>query len=220
MCRRFKSSPRHRADFLANTRKACLRADPASCVNQSSSVRIPRHRYSGALPVATQTPHDNYRALVVELGKALKPRGFRKRGDLFGLRRGDDWGVVDLQKHSLATTRESVSFAINIGSWFRAFEDDSRRDPPAITDVHWRSRIGGEPPEEDERWWIIDDETELARLVALVLAAIEDAMPVLERHMNQALIVDKFLRGKNADLLIPLSYRARLERLAAAGRPD
>jgi hypothetical protein len=34
MCRRFNSGPRHRVSFPANTRTACLRADPARCVNQ------------------------------------------------------------------------------------------------------------------------------------------------------------------------------------------
>jgi hypothetical protein len=37
MCRRFDPGPRHRVNFLANLRKACVRADPAGRVNQCAS---------------------------------------------------------------------------------------------------------------------------------------------------------------------------------------
>ncbi len=37
MCRQFDSGPRHRTSFLANSRKACVRGDPARDVNQCAS---------------------------------------------------------------------------------------------------------------------------------------------------------------------------------------
>lgn len=44
MCRQFNSCPRHRACFLANSRKACARADPARALNQCAP------RYRGGVP--------------------------------------------------------------------------------------------------------------------------------------------------------------------------
>jgi hypothetical protein len=158
---------------------------------------------------------DMFALVVAELRDLLKPRGFVKRGNRFGLRRGDDWGVIDFQMHNLATTKESVSFVINLGVWIRAFEDVPQGDPPAISRCHWNRRVGGEPPEADERWWIIDRETDLARVVPLVTRAIEAALPMLEQHMNAATIIGLFLQGKNADLRIGISYRDRIQQLAS-----
>ena len=41
MCRQFNSGPRHRVSFLANSRKACVRADPAGSVNQCARAFLP-----------------------------------------------------------------------------------------------------------------------------------------------------------------------------------
>jgi hypothetical protein len=108
-----------------------------------------------------------------------------------------------------------VWFAIEIGVWFRDFEDESRDGPPAIADCHWSQRVGGEPPEEDERWWIIDNETAVDELIPLVTGAVEAALPVLDSHMDEARMIALFLEGKTAHFRVGRSYRDRIERLAA-----
>lgn len=138
-----------------------------------------------------------------------------KRGHRFGVRRGADWGVVGIQKHGLATTAEQVQFTIEVGAWFRNFEDEPRESPPAISACHWSQRVGGEPPEADERWWIIDRETELDRLTSVLTPAVEAALASLARCMDERFVIAQYLAGNKFNLRIGKSYRDRILRLAA-----
>ena len=146
-----------------------------------------------------RTPHENFDDVVEHIHRWLRARGFVKRGNRFGVRRGEDWGVIALQKHSLATTRANVEFGVNLGAWFRDFEDAPLESVPADSDCHWRGRVGDEPPESAERWWIIDDETSLVHLLPQITAALERAVLALERGMDEEWLVAQFLARGNVD---------------------
>jgi hypothetical protein len=164
--------------------------------------------------MSTRT-QDIYAGIVVDIAKVLKPRGFLKRGDRFGQRRGDDWAVVDLQKHSSATTKDNIRFAINLGVWFRDLEDAPQKSPPSIADCHWWDRVRDEPPEDSERWWIIDYESDSELLSKVVLQALEAALPKLDA-VNEAEVLERFRAGKKAQLRIGRRHEARIRELLAS----
>src|SRR5438128_557165 len=125
--------------------------------------------------------------VVQEVAARLKSRGFVKRGHRFGLRRGDNWAVIDFQKHTIATTRVNIRFTVNLGVWLRSLEDGARDSPPAIADCHWWDRVSTEPP--NERWWIVDEESVSGLLGPLVAVAVENAIPNLIEHLDDSKIL-------------------------------
>jgi hypothetical protein len=158
-----------------------------------------------------------YDEVVRAMAVPLKGRGFLKRGDRFGLRSGDNWGVIDLQKDSRATTRTNIEFVINLGVWLRTLEDEPRDSPPAISDCHWWERarterpILGEWPPPREKWWIIDDESVPGFLPPLVTAAVAGAIPVITEHLEEGRISSLYRAGRLSGLQLARRHRARLD---------
>ncbi len=158
-----------------------------------------------------RTAQDAYAEVIAAVHVALKRRGFLKRGHRFGLRRGDDWAIIDLQKHSLASTRENIRFTINVGVWFRDLEDATRVAPPSIVECHWWDRAGHEPFEKGEHWWIIDNETVSAVLARRLVGAIVAALPNLERHLDEVAVLTMFMSGDRSAFRIGRSYESRVQ---------
>jgi hypothetical protein len=118
--------------------------------------------------VSKVTAAATYNALLRALAPVLAAYQFRRRGNRFAALKSDCYWVVGFQKSLRHSTSESLRFTINLGVLSRAIAElrhlDYNRDVPSDPDCHLRSRIGQLLDEPDDRWWIIDRETDLALL--------------------------------------------------------
>jgi hypothetical protein len=163
--------------------------------------------------------------LSVHLAPALKQSGFRKKGQSFG-RRGDGvWGVINFQR-SQWSSRECITFTINVGVWVDAVAafrlEDTDRVPrtgaPPEAYCHWRQRIGWLLPDQRDIWWDVEEpraswQSALKpRLIENVrTAVVQYAAPHLLRLDSGAALL-RWLRRHPQPGMFPM-HRAALERL-------
>ncbi len=138
----------------------------------------------------TLTPTKMFTRLVQDLNKSFfKPHGFKRDGQNFRLFRGegpDEQGFIVNFQRSIYGDGNAVSFTINLGKIIRSAPGEPI--PPNFKyyecgiDPRTRERIGTISPEcgKRDRWWTLDEETDLPVLEAELISLLEaNALPWL-----------------------------------------
>lgn len=162
----------------------------------------------------------NKYANLVQTGMehVLAPLGYhRRRKSTFVAQKADVLHIINFQK-SDKSTREVLIFTINLGvfSLFLA----RREGEPVTEDVwscHWRERIGFLLPENDDKWWMVDNptdaETTAKKIGELLLASV---IPTLEQLDSTDKLVGLWKQGRSPGLT-----KAQRERyLKQLGHPN
>ncbi len=147
-----------------------------------------------------------YGELTKAVSEALLPGGYRRSGNTFRARNGDNWKLINLQR-STKSTKASVLFTANLGVFLaRLAEFDAAtfgRAPkvPLASDCHLRVRLGELDDPATERWWILDRETQLTEVTLQVTQRLEtEAVPLLDKYSADEHLRDLWLSGRSPGL--------------------
>lgn len=127
----------------------------------------------------------------------LKPRGFRKNGQLFTRPLGDVDHLVQLQKGT-SSTAARVSATVNLAVWVRALAPvrAGRPDPPEVAAAHWSERLGFTMPDRRDVWWPMASAREAEAAAQAIAEALErHGLPALDRIPSQAALRDLWRAG-------------------------
>jgi hypothetical protein len=164
------------------------------------------------------TPSELFDDVLKRLSDALSASRFRRSRNTFRAQDREAWLVIQVQK-SQFSTKESIRFTLNAGIClktllrFDARTLGSARRAPVEPDCHVRVRIGELLPDGEDKWWIIDHESEPDGLRrAVISAATDHALPFLQRFGSESRVRDLWLGGKSPGLteLQRLTYLAVL----------
>jgi len=99
-------------------------------------------RFSPSGEVTKMLPRWRKLALQ-EMGKILKPLGFKKTGTTFRLCQESAWMIVNLQSSSHNTEDGPLTVYGNIGLYYRVGEDELENPAvgPFECESHWRARV-------------------------------------------------------------------------------
>jgi hypothetical protein len=143
-----------------------------------------------------------YEQLLTELGPVLSEQGFRRRGQRFHLRGGDNWALVEFQK-STKSTREATIFTVNLGvalGRLLTFAGVDTARPPSIDQCHWSERIGFLVGSRD-KWWTIDQATDVGALDEELRREIVDrGVPEIKRLLSEEALKILWLEGRSPGL--------------------
>ena len=125
----------------------------------------------------------------------LKRHGFTRKRQTFYLQRGENLGLINLQKSTTSTADASI-FTMNLGvasARLRRFADPEwwTSRSVSILDCQWETRIGSLLPGGHDKWWSLAEGEPLAPIIDELIPVLEDvAVPTIEQ-----LISDEGLRN-------------------------
>ena len=132
----------------------------------------------------------------------LNENGFRSHGNTFISKKDDVWSLINFQKSRKSSTTEVV-FTVNIGiasSIILNFYDQEIKQPK-ITDCHYRQRIGSLLPQNLDKWWNINSDTDMDGLCAELKKYISEyAFIELDKYSSNSALRDLWLSDKSPGL--------------------
>lgn len=143
---------------------------------------------------------EKFERLVAEFVKpALRGRGFRTRGTTFFRLQDSNWGLVQLQRHSMSSA-EKVLFTVNVAVASARLAgvsaEEWRKKPPAEYSCDLRMRIGHLLPSGHDKWWTIDGNTDVGQMAEEVVGDITSAgLAALEQYITNEALRDLWLSG-------------------------
>ena len=145
-------------------------------------------------------PQEAFTVLAKRLAVALRPYGFRRRGQTFYRRTDGNWGLINLQK-STSSTRHLVRFTINVGIFSERIGSPYRAPsggPPSIWICHYHERIGFLLPVRQDHWWSIGPTTHVDALGdEIERHVIQVAVPEIDRYISDEALRDLWLSGRS-----------------------
>lgn len=91
--------------------------------------------------------------LLVRMQAALKPAGFRTRGNTFSSEQNDVVVFIQLQSSS-KSARDRLIATVTLGVFSRSVATKvGNTRKPNILAAHWRKRLGFLLPEPHDKWW-------------------------------------------------------------------
>lgn len=149
------------------------------------------------------TVAEKYTALIKNIGEYLKGFGFKKKGYTFHFKIDENWVLINFQK-SRKSSSERVEFTVNVGiasGVLLEFFTDNCSTFPTIENVHLRYRLSHFIDGTDDRWWEVDQSTDLSLLaneqINVINASCIDDIKKLA--LDQSLI-DLWQSGKSPGL--------------------
>lgn len=147
---------------------------------------------------------DKFKELLKALVPYLKKHGYTRRGQTFHAPRHDNWGLINFQKGKY-NTKDRVEFTVNLEVYSQVLSDISPRweekgKPPGWGYGHWRERIGYVLTERRDKWWVIDERTELSELVEEIKTALALAISRIEHFVRDEEFRDHLLAGGGTGL--------------------
>jgi hypothetical protein len=145
-----------------------------------------------------------FNELVRRISIALKPFGFSRKQQTFFCRKGDNWGLITIQK-SKNSDRQKLDFAVNIGVASGAllkFSSPEREDViPTIEDCHWRDRLGAILSGGSDKWWTLHENDSVKRLADEISNdLVSVALPRLEQYGYDEGLRDLWASGMSPGL--------------------
>jgi hypothetical protein len=132
------------------------------------------------------------------LKQLLNKAGFKGRGNTFILKKDDVWSLINFQKSRKSSITE-VIFTVNLGIASSTLFDFYAKEveQPKIEDCHYQQRIGFLLPQNHDKWWTINSETDMDGLcVELKKILSEYAFIELERYSSNSALRDLWLSDK------------------------
>lgn len=138
--------------------------------------------------------------LLKEIGALLGRQGFVRAKHAFWISQSKNFALIDVQR-SAKSTRERVVFTLNLGVWSDRIAgfmpSSSKAQPPAITECHWRERIGFLLPKREDEWWSITQVDDVEVVKRELAPALENVViPVVLAHIGDEALRDEWLCGE------------------------
>ncbi len=118
---------------------------------------------------------------------ALGERGYSRTGSTFHRRAPEGWGVVNFQKSQFGDSRRA-RFTVNLGVALDRLSAARGDDPDRKPQEHrcvWRCRIGALLGDAADRWWTIDEGTDLEALTAeVILPVVDVGLPLVDERLT------------------------------------
>jgi Domain of unknown function (DUF4304) len=116
----------------------------------------------------------------------LVPLGFKKSGNLARLIADNNVAILAFQRSNDSTSK-AIKFTINLGIVCGALLDPEGLSLAKARDVdgHLRQRIGAFLPDHPDKWWVIDESTNVQQLTKEIAdLVVEKAAPFLLRYVK------------------------------------
>ena len=129
----------------------------------------------------------------------LRAHGFTRRGSAF---RRESSGAVELVTYqkSRHSTRSSLSFTVNLGVSLEVLKFHGVRDA-SIHDCPWRIRLGRFLHPDSDRWWDIDESTDVDSLIAEHRTFVDTVIsPKLAEMSSSERLIELWQAGQAAGL--------------------
>jgi hypothetical protein len=139
-----------------------------------------------------------------QLFPELRKIGFKKSKYSFYIIKNDNWGIINFQR-SQENDKNLFRFTINLAvvskrilGFFKNLENNKI---PDVWDSQWRVRLGELMPEKKDKWWIINEETNITEFSRLLLSLINEfALPSIFKYISDQSLMDLWLGGKSPSL--------------------
>ena len=146
---------------------------------------------------------EKYRQVVSLVAPSLKRERFAQYRNTFYLNINGNWGLIDFQK-SKESKPDATIFAVNLGVASQRlllhFSSTPPDTKPDIWDCQWRIRLG-HLIENKDKWWSIDNETDIDQLVKLLQDYLLSlAVPEIKKYIDDESLRDLWLSGKSPSL--------------------
>lgn len=144
-----------------------------------------------------------YKLLLKDITSMLKEQDFKKVGSYYYYQQDNNIGILSVQK-SLNSSSSKIKFTINVGvfctSIYRFIHYEDKKNP-TIDNCHWKTRIGLLMPENEDKWWIIenDSDTELLRKELFHMMNFY-VIPAIKNHITDNQLEKYWLDGKSDGL--------------------
>lgn len=132
----------------------------------------------------------------------FKEYGFSLQGNTFIIKENSNYGLINFQK-SRKSKNDIVIFTINIGVISNRLIDyfSLNIESPSIEDCHWRQRIGFLLKKNNDKWWQIDQGTNVDELYIEIKEYLTSyAISAIKENMHDENLVNLWLSGKSPGL--------------------
>lgn len=134
----------------------------------------------------------------------LKKMGFQKLRNSFYFPLEGNWGIINFQRSQTSDSNQII-FTINIGVASRRIlhflGQTEQTKKPDIWDTQWRERIGHLMPENDDKWWNLDQKTSPDELGSTLLNILTSyALPAIREFIHDENLRNLWLSGKSPSL--------------------
>jgi hypothetical protein len=136
---------------------------------------------------------DKFKELLKALAPFLKGHGYTRRGQTFRTRRDGNWGVINFQRGRYAELKFTVNLAVFSQTIDKFYQEWGKEVPPEWGYDHWRKRIGSLLPGGLDKWWVINDRTELPELIEELNAALPLGVAEIEKYTKDEDLRNYFL---------------------------
>lgn len=149
------------------------------------------------------TAQDEFKNILKRVERTLPAEGVKRVRHTYYIHRESNVGLIELQK-SMRSTRDELFFTVNVGAYSARIASFARRsanaDHLAISDCHWRERIGFIISENEDKWWSVKSCSDVERVVEEVCSAVTSAMPPLLKYLEDENLRDLWLNGRSPGL--------------------
>ncbi len=106
-----------------------------------------------------------FKQYLNELSGFLKEYNFKKSGNSFYRKSGNNYELINIQK---SRNSEGLRFTINVGVFSKVLADFFEEEigkKPNVEDLHWSKRIGHFLPDKTDLWFKFGNEVEFENVV-------------------------------------------------------
>lgn len=136
----------------------------------------------------------------------LRLRGFSRRGQSFTRWDRKNCQVINFQVWKERSTDSTTVFTVNLGVfsgalfWFETGLMKPKKSP-SVEICHWRTRLGNLLPDRQDKWWSIEQDSEIPSISEEILSAMEaHALPVLGHLDRDEALRELWLTGSSPGL--------------------
>ena len=151
--------------------------------------------------MSDESVEQNFKDLLVGIGRKLKAQGFTKRGNAFRRLASGNSAIVEVQR-SQSSSSDTVRFSINVGIVCGRLLDEHQPDVSKAGSMHahLRARIGAFLPEPTDQWWDMDGTTETGVLITELSPLLDAATRFLLDHADDAQLIALWESGQSPGL--------------------
>ena len=150
-----------------------------------------------------------YKRMISEINNAIKPLGFKKKGDTFFYTQENNLGLINFQKSNKSSS-ESITFTINAGVYSNSLhilDSPGMESKPSLSDCHWLTRVGFLLPENKDFWWYINSNTVLSDLKDEIIYLLTSVViPEIKKHISDDSLLEDWMKGISSGLTEPQMY--------------
>lgn len=142
-----------------------------------------------------------YRKIITDqLQALLKPQGFKKKGNIFSLKKGDITYYIETQSSS-NSTKEVLVLTVNIQITSELLARISGSSMPEHHQQHYTERIGLYLPCSQDYWWTVNSEAQAVAAGKEITTALESkVLPELFVIRSYEDLVTLWSQGKSPGL--------------------